>query len=68
MSYKTKLGKIAERYDELSGAKIEYRVDMYCHSGNYDEYVIVKEVNGKDTEILSLIENEAYKLADLIKN
>ena len=68
MSYKMSLGNIAERYDELTGSKTVYSLEMYDRSGECAEYVIAKEINGTKTEVFSLFENEAHILADLIKN
>lgn len=68
MSYHTSLGNIAERYDEITGNKISYRLDVFSHSGSYDEYVIVRDINGTEEEVISFIENEAYRLADIINS
>lgn len=70
MSYKLRLGDIATRYDEYTGAKYIYSLTMIDHSAYDIEYIITVRHEGKpdnEREILSLWSKEAKTLSDLIR-
>lgn len=69
MSYRVKLGDIATRYNELTGDKLLYSLNMIKHSGYDTEYQItLRQADNEEGElVLSLWSAEASKLADLIK-
>ena len=69
MSYRVKLGDIATRYNELTGDKLLYSLDMIKHSGYDTEYrITLRRADNEEEElVLSLWSAEASKLADLIK-
>lgn len=70
MSYRVTLGDIATRYDERTGEKITFTLDMIDHTAYDYEYIIMRQWENSEqrTPVFSLWSNEAKTLADLIKN
>lgn len=71
MSYRAKLGDIAERYNEYTGERYIVSLEMIKHSGYDEEYIIyMRKADSEEPmeTIIRLWSAEAHKLIELLGN